>query len=55
MQFVSFGETLTTSIMKKIALTAILCTLFFTVKAQETSVEKSINGVQTGFFGIYGI
>lgn len=40
--------------MKKIAITVILCTLFFPIQAQENSVEKSIYGVQTGLLGVWG-
>lgn len=39
--------------MKKILLTIIFCTLTFTVKSQEASVEKSIFGIQTGFLGVW--
>ena len=39
--------------MKKIFLTLIFCGLTFIVKAQNTSVEKSTFGIQTGFLGIW--
>ncbi len=39
--------------MKKILLTIILCGLTFITKAQNTSVEESTFGIQTGLLGIW--
>ena len=39
--------------MKKIVITLILCGLTFIAKSQNTSVEKSIFGIQTGVLGIW--
>ncbi len=39
--------------MKKILLTIIFCGLTFITKSQNTSVEKSIYGIQTGVLGIW--
>ena len=39
--------------MKKILLTIILCGLNFITKAQNTSVEESTFGIQTGLLGIW--
>ena len=40
--------------MKKTILTLALISLTITVKSQNTSVEKSVFGIQTGFLGIWG-
>lgn len=39
--------------MKKILLIVIFCALTFIVKSQNTSVEKSTSGIQTGVVGIW--
>ncbi|KIX20216.1 hypothetical protein SY27_13825 [Flavobacterium sp. 316] len=39
--------------MKRIFLTLIFCGLTFIAKAQNSSVEKSTYGIQTGFLGIW--
>ena len=40
--------------MKKTVLTLILCGITLITNSQNASVEKSIFGVQTGFFGVWG-
>ena len=39
--------------MKKTLITLILCGITLTAKSQNTSVEKSIFGLQTGVLGIW--
>lgn len=39
--------------MKEKFLSFLFCTIVFTAKSQEASVEKSLFGIQTGFLGIW--
>ena len=39
--------------MKRILLCSVFCALTFIAKAQNTSVEKSAPGIQTGFLGLW--
>ncbi len=39
--------------MKKIIITFIFCNLLFIAKSQDSSVEQSVYGIQTGFLGIW--